>query len=217
MENRDRNIPLQCTYMECCAENSSLSTTLPFYSARRVIEDDGLVRLSAAVQDGNVSSTSQLNTTLSLASPKILAIYKLIDWLISSVTWCMLEKGLWIQLRLNNHLDYGSVAIANNVSVISTAYNTTDHVITAGFIVKISRLFFLHCQNMELVLLLLIYNRSLFITFPTQPPHFYYDKIPINQSINKSNFYSANIPGEARLSGATAKSVFNSKIEDTVL
>ena len=30
-------------------------------------------------------------------------------------------------------------------------------------------------------------------------------------SINQSNFYSANIPGEARLSGATAKSVFNSK------
>ena len=32
----------------------------------------------------------------------------------------------------------------------------------------------------------------------------------------QSNFYSANIPGEARLSGATAKSVFNSKIEETV-
>ena len=30
--------------------------------------------------------------------------------------------------------------------------------------------------------------------------------------INQSNFYSANIPGEARLSGTTAKSVFNSKI-----
>ena len=38
----------------------------------------------------------------------------------------------------------------------------------------------------------------------------------INQSINQSNFYSANIPDEARLSGATAKSVFNSKIEETV-
>ena len=38
----------------------------------------------------------------------------------------------------------------------------------------------------------------------------------INQSINQSNFYSANIPNEARLSGATAKSVFNSKIEETV-
>ena len=37
---------------------------------------------------------------------------------------------------------------------------------------------------------------------------------PINQSINQSNFYSANIPGEVRLSGATAKSVFNSKIEE---
>ena len=35
-------------------------------------------------------------------------------------------------------------------------------------------------------------------------------------SINQSNFYSANIPGEAKLSGATAKSVFNSKIEETV-
>ena len=37
------------------------------------------------------------------------------------------------------------------------------------------------------------------------------------KSINQSNFYSANIPGEARLSGATAKAVFNSKIEETVL
>ena len=36
------------------------------------------------------------------------------------------------------------------------------------------------------------------------------------QSINESNFCRANIPGEARLSGATAKSVFNSKIEETV-
>ena len=36
------------------------------------------------------------------------------------------------------------------------------------------------------------------------------------QSINQSNFYSANILGEARLSGATAESVFNSKIEETV-
>ena len=33
----------------------------------------------------------------------------------------------------------------------------------------------------------------------------------INQSINQSNFYSANIPSEARLSVATAKSVLNSK------
>ena len=37
-----------------------------------------------------------------------------------------------------------------------------------------------------------------------------------NQSINQSNCYSTNIPGEAKLSGATAKSVFNSKIEETV-
>ena len=34
--------------------------------------------------------------------------------------------------------------------------------------------------------------------------------------INQSNFYSANIPGTARLSGATAESVFNSKIDETV-
>ena len=35
-------------------------------------------------------------------------------------------------------------------------------------------------------------------------------------SINQSNVYVAYIPGEARLSGATAESVFNSKIEETV-
>ena len=33
----------------------------------------------------------------------------------------------------------------------------------------------------------------------------------MESSINQSNFYRANIPGEARHSGATAKSVFNSK------
>ena len=38
----------------------------------------------------------------------------------------------------------------------------------------------------------------------------------VTTPINQSNFYSVNIPGEARLSGATAKSVFNSKIEETV-
>ena len=38
----------------------------------------------------------------------------------------------------------------------------------------------------------------------------------INQSMNQSNFYSANIPGEVRLIGATAKSMFNSKIEETL-
>ena len=38
----------------------------------------------------------------------------------------------------------------------------------------------------------------------------------INQSINQSNFYRANIPGEASLSGATAELAFNSKIEETV-
>ena len=37
-----------------------------------------------------------------------------------------------------------------------------------------------------------------------------------NQSINQSNFYSANILGEAMFSGATAKSVLNRKIEETV-
>ena len=35
-------------------------------------------------------------------------------------------------------------------------------------------------------------------------------------SINQSNFYSANIPGEARLSGATAESLFNTKIDEAV-
>ena len=34
--------------------------------------------------------------------------------------------------------------------------------------------------------------------------------------INQSNIYSAKIPSEARLSGTTAKSAFNSKIEETV-
>ena len=34
--------------------------------------------------------------------------------------------------------------------------------------------------------------------------------------INQSNSYSANIPGEARLSGVTAESVFNSKICEKV-
>ena len=33
----------------------------------------------------------------------------------------------------------------------------------------------------------------------------------INQSINQPSFYNANIPGVARLSGETAKSVLNSK------
>ena len=38
----------------------------------------------------------------------------------------------------------------------------------------------------------------------------------VSYSINQLNFYIANIPGEARLSGVTAESVFNSKIEETV-
>ena len=37
------------------------------------------------------------------------------------------------------------------------------------------------------------------------------------QSINQSNLYNANIPGESMLSGTTAKSVFNSKIEKTAV
>ena len=37
----------------------------------------------------------------------------------------------------------------------------------------------------------------------------------VHQSINQSNFYSPNIPDEARLGGATAESVFNSQIEET--
>ena len=37
-----------------------------------------------------------------------------------------------------------------------------------------------------------------------------------NQSINQSNFYSANNPGKAKLSDTTPESVFNSKIEETV-
>ena len=36
------------------------------------------------------------------------------------------------------------------------------------------------------------------------------------KSINQSNFYSANISSKVRLSGATAKSVFNSKIGEAV-
>ena len=38
----------------------------------------------------------------------------------------------------------------------------------------------------------------------------------MNQSINQLNFYSANIPSVARLSGATSKSVLNSKIDEAV-
>ena len=33
----------------------------------------------------------------------------------------------------------------------------------------------------------------------------------------KHNIYGANIPGEARFSGATAESVFNGKIHETAL
>ena len=38
----------------------------------------------------------------------------------------------------------------------------------------------------------------------------------INQSIKESNFYRANIPGVARLNGATAKSVFKSKVDEAI-
>ena len=38
----------------------------------------------------------------------------------------------------------------------------------------------------------------------------------INQPINQSNFYSTNIPGVARLSGATARSVFKGKVVEVV-
>ena len=46
--------------------------------------------------------------------------------------------------------------------------------------------------------------------------HYPISALSINQSINQSNFYNTNIPSAARLSGAAAKSVFNSKIEKTV-
>ena len=39
----------------------------------------------------------------------------------------------------------------------------------------------------------------------------------VNQSINKSIFCSANIPGEARLNGARAELVIISKIDEAVL
>ena len=38
----------------------------------------------------------------------------------------------------------------------------------------------------------------------------------INQSSSQFHFYSANIPGKARLSGATAKSVFDNEIHEAV-
>ena len=41
-------------------------------------------------------------------------------------------------------------------------------------------------------------------------------KRSINQSINQSNFYSANIPGVARLSGATARLVFKCEVVEVV-
>ena len=40
--------------------------------------------------------------------------------------------------------------------------------------------------------------------------------VGIFKSISQSNFYGANIPGKAKLSGATAESVFNSKIKETI-
>ena len=37
-----------------------------------------------------------------------------------------------------------------------------------------------------------------------------------DDKINQSNFYSANIPGIARLSGATARSVFKCEVIEVV-
>ena len=37
-----------------------------------------------------------------------------------------------------------------------------------------------------------------------------------DQSINQSNFYSANIPGVARLGGATARSVFKYEVIEAI-
>ena len=48
------------------------------------------------------------------------------------------------------------------------------------------------------------------------PSHILPTPETINQSINQSKFYSANIPGVARLSGATSKSVLNSEIDEAV-
>ena len=42
------------------------------------------------------------------------------------------------------------------------------------------------------------------------------DEVLYYQSINQSNFYSANIPSVAWLSGVTSKSVLNSKIDEAV-
>ena len=57
---------------------------------------------------------------------------------------------------------------------------------------------------------------SEFVTTASAFLQCFFTDLAFSISINQSNFYSANIPGEARLSGATAKSVFNSKIEETV-
>ena len=59
-----------------------------------------------------------------------------------------------------------------------------------------------------------VYLHSMFAT--TVPSWSLRSNKGINQSTNQSNFYSANIPGKARLSGVTTKSVFNSKIKETV-
>ena len=56
------------------------------------------------------------------------------------------------------------------------------------------------------------YDHRRILCIAVSPDHLHY----IIQSINQTNLYSANIPGEARLSGATAKSVFSSKIGETV-
>ena len=52
------------------------------------------------------------------------------------------------------------------------------------------------------------------MSFETFPSRFLYTMV--NQSINRSNFYSANIPGVARLSGAKARSVFKYKVVEAI-
>ena len=49
-----------------------------------------------------------------------------------------------------------------------------------------------------------------------QTADIYERKVKFWSNINQSDFYSANIPGIARLSGATTKSVFKGKIDEAV-
>ena len=63
-----------------------------------------------------------------------------------------------------------------------------------------------------------IYVNSLLLFIKNQAPDCYPRHITslINQSINQSNFYSANIPGVARLSGSTDRSVFKCEVVEVV-